>query len=329
MEAAGTLAFAALLIWLVWRHTDSSRLVAAFQEIDWCYYAAAVVGLFGYQIFRALRTQRLIDAHLGFSRLLETVCLLSAVNTFLPAGVGDLGMVYLLRRRHGVEIHLGAATFVMATIADITVFFVLFAVLAIVAAKTIPPHLYAINVGLGAALIIAIVSIAVMGLAATSENLMALSRRSGVLGSVVRFSLSFVKAVQLIRSPRILVPTLVLSAVMWVIHYLIWLFILRALGLDLSAVSVLWVYLLFFVSTFLPVRGVAAMGPRIAIWFFVLQVVGIEESRAATAALSTDILLQTLSLWAGAVPLVGVLVRSLQRGCCRMQGTCSMRGESL
>src|SRR5262249_35805229 len=72
-ETLGALVFAALLAWFVWRHTDGEQLLAAFAEIAWPYYAAAVGALFGYQIFRTLRTRRLLNPRLSFLKLLDTM----------------------------------------------------------------------------------------------------------------------------------------------------------------------------------------------------------------------------------------------------------------
>jgi uncharacterized protein (TIRG00374 family) len=315
-ETLGALVLAALLVWFVWRHTDGERLLAAFAEIAWPYYAAAVAALFGYQVFRTLRTRRLVDPQLGFFKLFDTICALCVINTYLPAGVGDIGIVYLLHRRHGIGVHLGAATLVIAAIADLAVFFVLFVVLIALMADVIPEQVYLAIAAVGGALLVAIALIVMLRRIAGWEGTAAMSRRSGVLGWTVRLALSFVEALQLVRSPRVLLPVLGLSAVMWIFHYLQWLLILRAVGLMLSPVSVLWVYVLFFLASFLPVRGLAAMGPRIAIWFFSLQLVGVPETQAATAALSADILLQTLALWAGAVPLLAALFRSLETRRC-------------
>lgn len=301
------LLLAALLTWFVWSHTDGTRLLAAFVKIDWAYYAAAVAALFGYQILRTLRTRRLLDPQPGFFKLFDTLCILSVINAYLPAGVGDIGIVYLLRRRHGIGVHVGAAALVIAAIADLAVFFVLFVVLLASMAHMIPKQVYPVITGVGGALVVAIGSIILLGCVAGWDRTAALSQQDSLLGRAIRLSLSFVEALQLVRSPRVLLPVLGLSAAMWIFHYLQWLFILRAVGLTLSPASVLWIYVLFFVATFLPVRGLAAMGPRIAIWFFALQLVSVQETQAATAAFSVDILLQTLSLWAGAVPLLALL----------------------
>ena len=107
-----------------------------------------------------------------------------------------------------------------------------------------------------------------------------------------------------VRSARDLAQLLLFSAAMWVFHFLQWFFLLQAVRLSLSPLEVLWVYVLFFPVSFLPLRGVAAMGPRIATWFFALQLVGVDQTRAATAAFAVDILLQTLSLWIGALPVI-------------------------
>lgn len=307
VETVGALVFAALLVWLVWRQTDAEKLAGVFSRIDWAYYAAAVAVLFVYQIFRTLRTWWLVGQELSFPRLFSTMCTLSLINSYVLAGLGDVGIVYLLRRQHGVTIHLGAATLVMAMIADLAVFCFLFVGLIAVMAHTIPDGVYVVIAGLFALLIVSIGAIVVLGRVTGWEATSAWSARDGILGRLTRFAISLVDALQLVRSPRVFLPVVGLSALMWVFHFLQWLFLLWAIGLPLSVTSVLWIYILAFATTFLPIRGVAAMGPRIAVWFFSLQLVGVGESEAGAAALAVDILLQTLTLWLGIVPLAAML----------------------
>ena len=242
------------------------------------YYAAAVAALFAYQILRTLRTRRLLDAPLSFSKLFDTVCILSLINSYFLAGLGDIGMVYLLNRRHGVALHIGAATFIMAGIADLAVFMALFLVVIVIMAELIPGGVYLVIAGVGGALIVGIGAILLLGRILNWETLATLSRRTGAIAWTARFALSFAEALQALRTPRVLLPVLGQSTLMWGFHYLQWLFILRAIGLTLSPIEVLWIYLLAFAASFLPVRGLAAMGPRIAVWFFSLRLMGVRRS---------------------------------------------------
>lgn len=310
-EIAAILFTGALLAWFVWTHTDAQKLLAAFREIAWPDYAAAIAALVVYQIFRTLRTRLLVDPGLPFSGLFLTLCVQCLINAYFPAGFGELSIVYLLRRRHDVGVHLGTAAVVVARIADLTVFLLLFFVIIGLMARQIPPDVYLAMLSVAAVLLVTVFGLYLLrkfvGLYVAKW-----AGRAGAIGWLGRHSLIFVDALMQVRSVREFAWLLLFSAAMWVFHFLQWFFLLQAVGLALSPLEVLWIYVLFFPISFLPLRGVAAMGPRIATWFFALQLVGVDQTRAATAAFAVDILLQTLSLWIGALPLLVSAGRALR-----------------
>lgn len=302
-EIAAILFAGALLAWFVWTHTDAQKLLAAFAEVSWPHYVAAIAALVVYQIFRTLRTRLLVDPGLGFFGLFLTLCVQCLVNAYFPAGLGELSIVYLLRRRHDVGLHLGTAAVVVARIADLTVFLLLFFVIIGLMARQIPAEVYIAMLSVAAVLLVTVVGLFLLR-KLVGLYLAKWAGRAGAIGWLGRHSLIFVEALMQVRSARDLAQLLLFSAAMWVFHFLQWFFLLQAVQLSLSPLEVLWVYVLFFPVSFLPLRGVAAMGPRIATWFFALQLVGVDQTRAATAAFAVDILLQTLSLWIGALPVI-------------------------
>src|SRR5579871_6263740 len=94
LEIFGVLTAAVLLVWFVWAHTDVQRLRAAFAHIAWPYYGVAVAALFGYQVFRAIRTRILVNPNLGFPGLFLTICVHCVINAYFPAGIGEFSLVY-------------------------------------------------------------------------------------------------------------------------------------------------------------------------------------------------------------------------------------------
>jgi uncharacterized protein (TIRG00374 family) len=302
-ELASVLAVAALLAWFVWAHTDAQKLLAAFTEIMWLWYAAAILALFGYQFFRTLRTRFLLDPSVGFFELFLTLCVQCVINAYFPGGLGELSTIYLLRRRHAVGLHLGTAAVVLFRIADLTIFLLLFVVFIALMARNIPSEIYLAMLSVAAILLISLAAIFFLRRMA-GLYFSKWAEQTGILAWLARHGLIFVVALEQIHSSRNFARLLAVSAIMWFFLYLQWVFLLQAVGLTLSPLDVVWVYLLFLPLSFLPLRGVAAMGPRIATWFFALQLVGVDQPHAATAAFTVDILLQTLSLWAGAVPLL-------------------------
>jgi uncharacterized protein (TIRG00374 family) len=303
IEIGGALAVAVLLAGFVWAHTDAPRLLAAFSKIAWSQYFAAIAATFVYQIFLALRTRVLIDPGIGFFKLFLTICVQCVITTYFPAGLGELSTIYLLRRWHDIGLHLGAAAVVLSRIADLTVFLLLFAIVVGLMARTIPLDVYFAMLSVAAVLLISLAGIFVLRHLG-DRYFVKWTQRSGTIGWLARHSIIFGDALARLRSPRDVARVLIPSALMWVFHYLLWFFLLQAIGLALTPLEVLWVYVLFFPISFLPLRGVAAMGPRIATWFFALQFVGIDETRAATSAFAVDILLQSLALPIGLLPLI-------------------------
>ena len=309
IEFASVLVVAASLAWFVWAHTDAQKLIAVFSHIAWPYYAAAIAALAVYQIFRTLRTRLLVDRGLGFFDLFLTLSLQCVVNAYFPAGLGELSTIYLLRRRHDVSVHLGTAALVLSRIADLVVFLVFFFLIIGLMARQVPPEVYLAMVSVAAVLLAATIALFVLQQIA-GRYFSRWSEYGGAFGWLAHHGLIFVQAFAQLHRARDFLRLLALSGAMWLFHFLQWLFLLRAVGLALSPLEVLWVYVLFFPVSFLPLRGLAAMGPRIATWFFALQLVGVNETQAATAAFAVDILLQTLSTWIGVPPLLASVART-------------------
>ena len=101
---------------------------------------------------------------------------------------------------------------------------------------------------------------------------------------------------------------------MWFLLYLWWFFELRAVGVVVNPIAVLWVSMFFFPLSFLPVKGVAAIGPNIAAWFYSLRLVGVHEADAATAAFTAEVLSNTTVLWVGILPLLALVGKMLPNG---------------
>jgi uncharacterized protein (TIRG00374 family) len=312
LETAGVLSVAALLAWFVWTHTDVGELRVTFLKISWPYYAAGVGALFVYQAIRALRIRPLINRAIRFPRLFLTMCLHCIINTFVPGVAGELSLVYLLLRRHKAGLHLTTAAMVLTRVADVAVFLFVFLILIAFMAQSIPKEIYLVMLGIGAVLLVPVAALFLFGQMA-ERHFTLFAARQGMWAWAARNGLVFIEALQQIRNPRILMPLFAQSAGMWIVSYLQWLFLLKAAGLALSPAAVLWIFVLFFPYSFLPFKGVAAIGPALATWFYALQFVGLPERESASVAFALEILFQSATLWVGALPLLAILWVTLRK----------------
>ena len=312
LETVGVLGIAALLAWFVWAHTDIGELRVTFLKISWPYYAAGVSALFVYQGFRALRIRPLINRGLALPQLFLTMCLHCIINTFVPGVAGELSIVYLLFRRHKVSLNLATAATVLTRITDVAVFLFVFFVLNTLMAQNIPREIHLLMLGIGAVLLVPIAALSVLGHMA-ERHFALFAARQGIWAGAARNCVVFIGALQQIRNPRILVPLFAQSVGMWIVSYLQWFFLLKAAGLELSPSAVLWIVVLFFPYSLLPLKGVAAIGPALATWFYALQFAGLPERESASVAFALEILFQSATLWVGAVPLLVFLWMTLRK----------------
>jgi hypothetical protein len=277
-----------VLLALVLRFTDRAQLAAILRGTEPGWLGASVGFFLLYQWFRMRRTALLL-AIPATGRLFATLCLQGGANDLvLPAGTGDAALVYLLKRLHGAGYARGLASLVAARVADLGLFTILFAVLALGSGGALPPLLRGIMASLALLLLAAGAGLWALGRAGSWESSAPSgSRRARLAGALRRLSAELRE----VHARRIYPPLLLHSTAMWIAMYLSYVALLRALDAPLSAWQVLLLYVLVFPVDLTPVKGAANFGTHEGVWFVALRVLGVEAGAAAALSFAKHLLM--------------------------------------
>lgn len=282
---------AAISVWYVGVKLNWEQLYDTLAHVNLISYILALASFISYQWFRTIRTKILIGESISSARLMHTICLHCFVNNIMPVGIGEFALVYLLRRLNGVNVTSGSATLITSRIVDLTVFIGLFAILIGAFPYDVPSGVTNVMVWVGVSLVSVIMALAL------AERMVRLFFRDQTRWAAILRQ--FFHQMHLPRRKSVAFALLIWSSLMWFSHYLAWVFAVKSVGLSLSMGSILWIYLMFFPLVLLPARGIMAMGPRIAAWFYCLQLVGVAAGVAAPASVSIDILMLSMALIVG------------------------------
>jgi uncharacterized protein (TIRG00374 family) len=264
----------ALVAWLA-RYLDTDRLIQTLRGA-WGGWLAVAAGMMGvYQLLRGLRIRLFFpgrEAPAG--KLFGLMCVQGFLNNILPSWLGDAALVYLLKRYHGMDLYVGAASVVATRIADLSFILLMFVALTALALDKAALPLLAITMGLGTLIAAGVALIAMMaryGSVGKAEGVWAARARE----SILKFSRSF----GAIRGNRaIWAPLALYTAGMWLIQYLVFVAVVRALGQELSLFTMLGVYLVGFSENLLPIKGVASLGTYETAWYVALRIFGVDKS---------------------------------------------------
>lgn len=282
---------ATLSIWYVGIKLNWSELYRTLEHVNLISYCFALASFISYQWFRAIRTKILIGQSINSLKLLHTIFLHCFVNNFMPVGIGEFALVYLLRRINGVKMTSGGATLITSRIVDLTLFIGLFAILIGFFPYDVPSSVTKVMIWVAVSLVSVILVLVL------AERIVKIFFHGETRWALILRQ--FFDQLRLPRRKSVAVGLLIWSSLMWFSHYLAWVFAVKSVGLTLSMGNILWIYLMFFPLVLLPARGIMAIGPRIAAWFYCLQLVGIEAGVAAPASVSIDILMLSMALVVG------------------------------
>jgi uncharacterized protein (TIRG00374 family) len=274
---------------LVWHFVDPVEFLAVLKGTSPAWLGASIGCFLLYQWWRMRRTALLLAIEPG-ARLYSTMCLQGAANDLvLPAGTGEAALVYLLKRWHGAEYHVGLASLVVGRVVDLALFGALFVALIAAFGNQLPDLLLAIMAALAGILLVA--GIVLWVLLRSGQSSAAASSERRWRREIARQLQAFSAALRQIHTRRIYAVLVLQSAAMWVTMYLSYVALMLALNATLSFAQVLLLYILVFPVDLTPVKGVANFGTHEGVWFLALQVLGLEPARAATLSFASHILI--------------------------------------
>lgn len=242
-------------------------------------------------IFRAMRFQILLSGEVGLRDLFRIVCVHNMVNGVLPARMGELSYVYLLKKMHQRSIGDGVATLVVARIFDFVVIVVFF-LLSLQFMRDTPSALVD-SAWVGGLIIVALVSFLAL-LLYLGRSLLNSVKSLFKTFHLVRWNLGkhlLAKAEETMESfDRIkffgllkYFQLILVSCGIWLSLYLLIYLLVAGMGLSVGFFAVLFASTFAIISTVLPVQGIGGFGTIEGTWAIGFMLIGLTKADAISS----------------------------------------------
>lgn len=264
-------------LWLL-RGLDLAAIADALRRARWWPIAVATALNFGHLALRAVRWQLMLQQvePIGFGRMLRYTIANYAASTILPARMGELLRVWLLRRREGVPASTATATAIGEKVLEA-------AALAVVVVP-VPWLLRDLPGWIGGALIgLVVVGLGGVGLCALLAY-WARRHPDRARGARAPLLVRFAAGVDVLGQPADLALTIVLSIAAWIVDVCQILLVLAAVGVYVPWTGALLVLLTLNLAAAIPAApaqlGAFEIGAVVA-----LEALGVPRPEAVAFAL--------------------------------------------
>jgi uncharacterized protein (TIRG00374 family) len=223
-----------VLIILLLRSVDLGQLGNAFGHIDYIYLALAMIAFAVNLLLKVPRWALLFgeDAP-GFDTLFGAITVGYAVNSLLPARLGDLVRAYWVRDRSGLPMVRTLSTIALERVADGITVLLLFLILAPTVA--FPSGLRGSALAAGVVFILVLIAMLLLAYGSTRDNRFSrflTSLESGRWAIVSRVIRQIATGLRALRSPKTVLLLILYTAVIWGANaVLLWL-VVRAFHLN-------------------------------------------------------------------------------------------------
>ncbi|MDO8643183.1 MAG: lysylphosphatidylglycerol synthase transmembrane domain-containing protein [Candidatus Woesearchaeota archaeon] len=262
-----------LLVWLLFHSINISDLADAFSRVTLIGVALGfVLYALGYLI-RAVRFYYLLDKKLGLRVLFFVVCIHNMINSLLPARLGELSYVYLVKKKN-IPLAQSTAGLVLTRIFDLIALIILFLVALFMARATLPVFFKNLIPVVWVVLGVLIVGSITLILCEPWLRRFADSRLQ-----ILRMLHSFVHSFRREHTCSKIIMLSLSSIVLWISQFLMIYFIFWHM-LPVSGWYILIGSLFPILSTVLPVQGIAGFGSIEAAWALAFVMLGLSKEVA-------------------------------------------------
>jgi len=295
--------------WWVFSQVRIDEVLETLKSAAWPWALLAWLFSAAVTLFKSLRFRALLPtATGGFTRLWGLQSLHMFLNALFPAGLSEFANAYLLRRGYGTPWSEGAVALIIGRILDVCLFAGVLLVLRMAAWPLLMgnPVLKGIvwlsTAGMGVALgVCGVLAFKREALIGWAHRVLQRDRDARLF---LRVCARGIGAFALVQSdPVRYVRATVWSICLWAAMYGMFHSATRALAPGFQPEHTLFVYLLLWVVSVLPVRGVANLGTHEGGWVMGLLALGYAREEAIRLALGTHVVFFAI---AASVGLIGL-----------------------
>jgi len=274
------------MIYLAFRKVELSKMAQALRGTNyWLVVVGALVGLGGFAV-RAVGWKYLLApvGRLGARRLFSPVAIGYMANNLFPARLGEFVRAYVVGRREGVSKSSAFATIIVERIFDGLTLLLILAVVSIFfdfprEVKTGGWLVAAVFLGLAAFLAVVAVKVR-LALRLVDATL---SRWLPGFAERMKSRLEcFVAALDIRRHARHTALAFLTCVARWGFEACIYLSVVLAMGLPVPVHGVLFVMVVVNIATMVPSAPAYVGAVQFGCWLSLKEVLGVEETLAAT-----------------------------------------------
>lgn len=238
-------------------------------------------------VFRVIRFKTLNKTRIGFKSLFIVVCLHNFFNNILPARIGELSYIYLLKKRK-IPISQAAASLLIARLLDLL--FILMIILAIIPFFLKGMKIYWFQIVALIIILIAVITLPflIMRFKKLLTNillriLLLMNLNESRIKKIIIKAEEMIDSLDIIKSKRVFLKSGISTLLIIASQYLFFYFILLGLGVNLNSLKIIMAVAIVFIIYIFPVQGVVGFGTYEGAWAISLIFLGISKEPAVTA----------------------------------------------
>ncbi len=237
-------------------------------------------------LFRAIRFRMLLGDKVSLREMYPLVCLHYMANNILPARLGELSYIYLVKKLHQIPTAEGIASLTIARVFDLIALSSLLFFSAVFV-ENVPPLIAQSFVVAGALMLLPVIFVffVVHGgrrfVALIEKILIALNlRRFQKSELILKKSIEIIDCFHVVKSKKVIFYTLLNSFAVWLFIYLMNFSLLRGIGMNLALPIVILGSTFSVLTNIAPVPSVASIGIYEGVWALAFISLGIPKEAA-------------------------------------------------
>lgn len=273
-----------------------AELIATIKNINLPYIGIGFLLYMYSYFFRALRFYFLLNRDVRLKDMFNIVCVSNMVNNILPARIGELSYIYILKEKHYIPSSKGIASMTIARFFD-AISILLFFLISIIILRNIvivPMELIFISA------LMLLISVLFLGLllfhgkkiSAVIEKVIVNigAVKFQFIQSLLKLGNNTAENLEKTQSKNMIFSNFITSIFIWIFMYSATYFVLLGVNVKLSILGVIFASILPMLTTVLPVQGIGGFGTTEGAWTIGLMLFGISKETAIASAFTIHII---------------------------------------
>lgn len=274
---------------------DIGKFISLLKRISVPWVTIGIILFLLQIIIKGLRFKHLLGIkNKSLKKLYGVVGGWSILKYILPGAFGELSILYLLKKIIKIDYSKNTSALFIARTIDFMLFTVLFIVLYIFSFTLfIDPVIKNIaDILLLIVVVIFFLSIVFLKAQKSVYRFMHKSffQKHSIGKKIKVFAINFLKHFKRLMSIKSILYLSAISILMWALIYAMFVASIKAIHVDLNLLEILFIFLVLWPISILPIRGIGNLGSHELGWIMPLVLLGYSQSNAAIIAFGTHVI---------------------------------------